>query len=93
MFELKAIEEMHNLTWDELVALEPRLEALLSDAKATRPQGKRRRGFNWEVEWCYFKQPIASTVGLFRRDDCDPRLKTVAAYDVVYWKLWHTLHD
>lgn len=91
MFDLKDIEEMHELTWEKLVELEPRLEGLLLDAQASRPLSKRR--FNYELAWCEFKQPIANLVGWHRWDDCDPVLRTTAAYDVVYWKLFHTLHD
>jgi hypothetical protein len=91
MFDLKDMETMHKLTWERLVEMEPRLEALLFDAKASRP--RRKRGFNYELAWCEFKLPVAKLVGWHRRDDCDPLLKSQAAYDVAYWKLYHALHD
>lgn len=91
MFETTTIETMHELTWDELVALEPRLNALLLDARASRP--RRKRGFNYELAWAEFKLPIANLVGWHRTGDCDPILKSGAAYDVAYWTLYHALHD
>jgi hypothetical protein len=93
MFELKAIEKMHKLTWEQLVELEPRLDDLLFQAELTRPEPDEAEDFNYEGAWGRFKQPIANLVGYFRRDNCDPQLKTNAAYDVAYWKLWHALHD
>lgn len=91
MFDLKDIERMHDLNWENLADLEPRLNGLLVDAVTSRP--RRKRGFNYELAWARFKQPIANLVGFHRRDECDPLLKTVAAYDVVYWKIYHALHD
>ena len=86
MFDLKEA-----VTWEELVELEPRLEGLRLDAQASRPENKR--GFNYELAWARFKNPIANLVGWHRRDDCNPSLKTTDAYDVVYSKLFNTLHD
>ena len=57
-----------------------------------RPTPDEAEDFNYEVCWVRFKQPIANLVGYLRRDNCDPRLKTNAAYDVASWKLWHALH-
>jgi hypothetical protein len=93
MFELKTIEKMHRLTWEELVELEPQLDGLLFQVELSRPTPDEAEDFNYEVCWGRFKQPIANLVGYLRRDNCDPRLKTNAAYDVAYWKLWHALHD
>ena len=59
--------------------------------EANRPQ--KKRGFNYELAWARFKDPIANLVGWNRRDDCNPLLKTTDAYDVVYSKLFNTLHD
>lgn len=91
MFDIKHLEEHHGITWEELVELEPRLDGLLSEVQDARPLNKRR--FNYEIAWGRFKNPITDLVGYFRHDDCDPRLKTVGAYEVAYYTLWHALHD
>jgi hypothetical protein len=91
MMTVAELEKWHDLTWERLVELEPRLEALLMDVQATRPH--RKRGFNYEVAWGQFKQPIATLVGWHRWDNCDPIIKTQKAYDVAYWKLWYALHE
>jgi len=93
MFELKAIEKMHDLTWEKLSEIEPRLDSLLLEVEMARPTDPDDEYFNWEVCWGRFKMPIATLVGWHRRDECDPILRTQAAYDVAYWKLWHKLHD
>ena len=80
------------LSWETLVELEPRLDSLLVDAKFSRPRQNQKRGFNYECAWAEFKDPIAELVGFFRRDECDPILKTRAAYELVYWTLYDTLH-
>jgi hypothetical protein len=90
MNRVKRIEELYGITWDRLVELEPRLESLLVDARASRPD--RRSGRNYEIAWGELKDPIATLVGFHRIDDCDPALKTRAAYEVAYTKLLEELH-
>lgn len=92
MFELKTIEKMHRLTWEELVELEPQLDGLLFQVELSRPMPDEAEDFNYEVCWGRFKQPLAELVGWHRRHG-EPDLRTQAAYDVAYWKLWHALHD
>lgn len=92
MFEFKAIEKMHQLTWEELVELEPQLDGLLFQVELSRPTPDEAEDFNYEVCWGRFKQPLADLVGWHRRHG-DPALRTQAAYDVAYWKLWHALHN
>ena len=94
MCDAKDMERHHKITWQELVQLEPRLLVLLSRAEGCSIVPKKQRGkCNYEVIWGGFKEPIASLVGLFRRDNCDPRLKTIGAYDVAYWTIYHAMHD
>jgi len=92
MFELKTIEKMHHMTWEELVELEPQLEGLLFEVEVSCPMPDEVEDFNFEGCWCRFKQPIADLVGWHRRQG-DTTLRTQAAYEVAYWKLWHVLHD
>lgn len=84
-------ETSEPLAWEQLVDLEPRLDRLMASVLAARPI--RKRGFNFEGTWGRFKDPISDLVGYFRQDNCDPRLKTTQAYDIVYRKLWAVLHD
>jgi hypothetical protein len=82
---VKDMERIHGVRWDELVAAEPELERLL---KVARMVGDCCR--NWrDVErgWGQFKNDIAGLVGYFGKHRGHPLLGTVAAYDVTYWKL------
>jgi hypothetical protein len=90
MSEIIEVTEPEKLTWDELVEIEPRLDSLLAQVEDSRPS--RKKGFNYEIAWGRFKDPISDLVGWHRRDG-DPRLQTREAYEVVYWHLWHVLHD
>src|SRR5579871_1233948 len=82
---VKTRERMHGITWAELVALEPELQRLLDLAHGV---GDGCRTW-WDVErgWTQFKREIAGLVGYFGKYRGHPILGTVAAYDVVYWKL------
>ena len=83
-------EVTEKLTWDELVEIEPRLDSLLARVENSQPIHKR--GFNYEIAWGRFKDPISDLVGWHRRDG-DPRLHTDEAYESGLLKLWHVLHD
>jgi hypothetical protein len=82
---VKDMERIHGVRWDELVEAEPALERLL---KVARMVGDCCR--NWrDVErgWGQFKNDIAGLVGYSGKHRGHPLLGTVAAYDVTYWKL------
>jgi hypothetical protein len=81
-------------TFDELLALEPRLGILLREAKAYQ----RRKGFCANSVWYGYdgsgglKGRLLMLVGWERR----PRheiLSTEAAYDVAYETIYHALPD
>ena len=84
-------KEAHRLTWDELVEIEPRLEDLLWQVKASRPVDDDS-DFDYEGCWMHFKEPIANMVGWHRRHG-DERLRTTDAYQTAYRTLWNALHD
>jgi len=91
LYNVKDLEELHGITWEELVELEPGLERLASEIERVRPQ-EGDEGFNYEGVWGRFKQPISDQVGHYRKGG-DPKLKTHGAYEVAYRKLWHVLHS
>jgi hypothetical protein len=81
---VKDMERIHKITWDQLAELEPELDKLLADARSV---GKCCRTWR-EIEkgWTRFKNPIHTLIGLFGKHRGHPILGTVAAYDVTYWK-------
>ena len=79
----------HGLTWEQLVAAEPRLVSLLEDVKAARPDD----GDEYEVDgvWGQLKDRIAGLVGWHRRQG-ELLLQTDGAYRTAYNKLLNALH-
>lgn len=51
MFELKAIEKTHRLTWEELLELQPPLDGVLFQAELSRPTPDQADDLNYEVCW------------------------------------------
>lgn len=89
MFNVKTLEELHSLTWNELVELEPRLDDLLAKVRAAKPADPYNEYYNWEGDWGEFKPLITKLVGWFRRDDPDSILRSTEAYQIVYHTLLH----
>jgi hypothetical protein len=82
---VKDMERIHGVRWVDLVEQEPEHDRLL---KVARMVGECCR--NWrDVErgWGQFKNDIAGLVGYCGKHREHPLLGTVAAYDVVYWRL------
>ena len=79
----------HGLTWEQLVAAEPRLASLLEEVRAARPDD----GDEFELEgvWGQFKDRIAGLVGWHRRQR-EPLLPSNGAYRTAYNKLLNALH-
>ena len=79
----------HGLTWEQLVAAEPRLASLLEEVRAARPDD----GDEHELEgvWERFKDRIAGLVGWHRRQG-EPLLQSDGAYRTAYNKLLNALH-
>jgi hypothetical protein len=92
MFELHLVEKMQEDIWQKVIDLEPDLFILLLEAGLAGPKSGEEEGFDWEAAWRPFEREIAELVGVHRVGG-DPMLRTAAAYDVVYWKLWHALHN
>lgn len=65
------------MTWEELVRMEPTLEALYQEAP-------KRQWFGMDG----LKNEMARHVGLFRKRDGDPFLFTSQAYDLAYVTLY-----
>lgn len=72
------------LTWEQLVAAEPRLASLLEEVRAARLDD----GDEYELEgvWGQFKDRIAGLVGWHRRQG-EPLLQTEAAYRTAYQEI------
>ena len=79
-YDIERLEQNHGITWDELVTMEPALADLLERAENTFGDLEKR--------WASFKRPIAELVGMHRRAG-EPRLHTMAAYEVAYYTLWN----
>jgi hypothetical protein len=79
------MESMHNMTWAELAGLEPELNDLLAVARLVGNSCRTWRDV--ERGWSQFKSDVARLVGLLGENRQHPVLGTVAAYDVVYWRL------
>lgn len=83
-------------TWMELRRLEPRLFALLKEAKATDGSGER---FCANAVWYGYppypgiKERVTRLVGWFRDGPEHPVLSTAEAYDVAYERIYDALPE
>jgi hypothetical protein len=76
------------LTWEKVAELEPKVSGLLAEIKAERP---REGNYLWI--WGKYKQRLSEVVGWSREAATHPALRSSAAYNVVYDKLFHNLRD
>lgn len=83
-----SIDRKQGLTWDQLVAAEPRLASLLEEVRAARPDDADE--FELEGIWGQFKDRIAELVGWHRRQE-EPLLQTDGAYKIAYETLLNAL--
>ena len=90
-FDVRRLETVYGMTWDDLMELEPRLEDLSCQVEACRPS-ENESDFDYENCWAKFKDPIANLVGWHRKTG-DENLRTYQAYEIAYYTLWHALHD
>lgn len=75
-----------NLDWDEMVAIEPGLGALYREVRSLKDPGGSC--FCAEMLWHRrYKARLAWLVG-FRTHSDDMRLRTMAAYDVAFEKIY-----
>ena len=85
-------------TWGELVEAEPRLEALLQRARCIEDDGTQPSfcanayWYGWRPSENSFREFLIRLVG-WEAESADPRLKTSAAYDAVYDKIYNALPD
>jgi hypothetical protein len=89
MLEDRGLDQYDDLTWERLVAAEPRLASLLEEVRAARPADADE--FELEGIWGQFKDRIADLVGWHRRQG-EPLLRTQAAYRTAYHTLLGALH-
>lgn len=82
---VKDMEYIHQIKWVDLAQLEPELDRLLEIARGVGDGCRTWRDV--ERGWSQFKNEIAGLVGFFGKHRQHATLGTVAAYDVVYWKL------
>lgn len=85
------------LTWQQLVRLEPRLAALLAEAKVVRDDGRGRwfcgnAVFYGYPGWRGFKPRLRALVG-WDRPAYHPVLSGRRAYDLVYQTIYRALPD
>lgn len=82
-------ETSGRLTWESLVAMEPRLESLIEEAKALRRGGMRghRIWDNPGDPHQSFRHRLAALVGGFRQSGEHPVLKTHEAWDLAFQRL------
>lgn len=87
------------LTWDSLVAMEPRLQTLLDEAKSVRPDGAT---FCANAIWYGygghqgFKPRLSKLVGWERCPPCSTTVAPLAsekAYDIAYETIYEALPD
>ncbi len=81
-------------TWDELIAIEPGLAALLAEVRRERPGRRYCANARWFGHAPHrgegFKPRMERLVG-WRAEGGDPRLRTAAAYDAAYRTLYDAL--
>jgi hypothetical protein len=82
---VKDIEDMHGVTWEQLAALEPELTELLTFARMVG--NGCRKWHDVERGFTQFKNDIVKLVGFCGKHRGHPVLGTRAAYEVTYWKL------
>ena len=82
---------MTNITWNELVKIEPELNTLLKNVQKVKDPGGESFCAN-DIWFDNFKERVTHLVGWYARRD-DSRLTTSNAYDVVYQKLYNLLPD
>ncbi len=75
------------LTFEDLVALEPRLGQLLKDVKRARPHNKIKAMHLWYRE---YKQQMVDLVGMMSKHP-DPILHTSRAYNLCYEVLYKAI--
>lgn len=76
------------LSWENIAELEPRVQELLDEIRAERPNDG-----NYLCIWNRYKDRMYELVGWERETMLHPELQSSAAYNIVYDKLLHTLRD
>lgn len=82
---VKDMERIHGVQWEQLAEAEPELDKLLNVARMVGDGCRTWRDV--ERGWTQFKNDVAELVGYFGKHRGHPTLGSVAAYDVTYWKL------
>jgi hypothetical protein len=80
----KTYEKAFGVTWRQLAAAEPELNAMLEQA---REAGGCRNVEQVNRKFSPFKSAIHKLVGFFGKHKGHPLLGTQAAYEVVTWRL------
>lgn len=82
-----------NITWEEIIAVEPKLDAMYQEAVKHREQGVRSEQDCPNVVWYKrggIKSRFVELVGNWCRK---PEIGTTWAYDVAYDKIYNALAD
>jgi hypothetical protein len=82
---------MDKLTWRELVKIEPELGVLLKEIRQVKDLGGPSFCAN-QIWYSQYKERLCRLAGWEAQKD-DPRLRSEAAYDLAYDKLYYTLPD
>lgn len=80
-------ESIKRMTFEDLVAIEPRLGPLYEEVKEARVEEDVFAYFDR-----YFRERMTRLVG-FHAESNDPRIQTPQAYDVALYTLTTTLED
>jgi hypothetical protein len=83
------LERTHGVTWGELAGLEPRLNELLWQARASGAGCKCREDAH--RVFAPFRDAVGELVGFLGRHRDHPVLGSVGAYEVAYWRLRHAV--
>jgi hypothetical protein len=86
---INSLERAFELTWGELIALEPRLNELLWEARAAGAGCRHRE----DVERVFvpFRNALADLIGFRGSHHSHPVLGSVGAYEVAYWRLYEAV--
>jgi hypothetical protein len=84
--DFRDLENLHAITWHDLVELEPRLAELLWQARQAGVNC--RRWADVDRDFSPIRGPLADLVGFSRKLHWHPVLGSPGAYNVAYWKLY-----
>jgi hypothetical protein len=86
---VQELEDLHGITWGELVDLEPQLDQLLRKASIAGAACRDRSGA--ARVFAPFRNALPELIGFSGTHRGHPVLGSLGAYEVAYWKLYDTI--